>query len=70
MIVYKIDIVEALKEKGYSYQVMQREKLFSGKVLNNLRNGKPISFENLDKICTILSCGVGDIITYIPDKEN
>lgn len=67
MIVYKIDVVEELKKKGFSYPVIQREKLFSGKVLNNLRNGKPISFENLDRICTLLECDVGDVITYIPD---
>lgn len=65
---YKIDILEALKEKGYTAYKLRQDKLLSEGVIQSIREGKMISMSNVDKICTLLNCEVGDILVHV--KEN
>lgn len=64
-LVYKMDVLKALKEKGYNTNVLRKEKLLAEGVITSIRGGKPISWANLEKICTLLQCQPGDIIEYI-----
>ena len=64
---YKIDIIEALKTKGYTTYKIRKEKLISEGALTSIRNHMPISFENLAKICELLDCNVEDVIYYEKD---
>ena len=66
-IVYKINIIEALKEKGYNTNRLRKEKLLSEGVLQSLRTNKYISMDNLSKICGLLDCQPADLIAY--EKE-
>lgn len=59
---YKIDILAALKEKGYNTNRLRKEKLLSEGVLQSLRENKPISWSNIEKICILLKCQPGDIL--------
>lgn len=62
---YKIDIVSALKKAGYSTYRIRKEKLFSESTLTAFRSGdKLVSFENLDRVCKLLKCDIGDILYY------
>ena len=68
---YKIDIIEALKEKGYTTYRIRKEKIFGQKTLQDFRDGKPVlSSANLEKLCQILDLQIGDILEYIDDGEN
>lgn len=71
-LVYKMDILKALKEKGYNTNVLRKEKLLAEGVITSIRGGKPISWANIEKICKLLQCQPGDIIEYIEceDEEN
>lgn len=63
-IVYKFDILQALKDKGYNTNTLRKEKLLAEGVIQSLRNGKAVSFANLEKLCELLEMQPGDIIGY------
>lgn len=64
---FKINIVEALKEKGYYPQKIRKEKLLSESTMTKLRKNEPISWSNIETICKLLDCQPGDIIEYVED---
>lgn len=61
---YKIDVLEALKDKGYSSYSLRKEKLLSESTIQKLRKGEGISWDNLDTLCRILECDIGDLLKY------
>lgn len=63
-VTYKIDVLEALKAKGFSSYRLRIEKLLSQRTLQALREGKGISFESLGKICEMLECDISDILIF------
>lgn len=68
-IVYKIDVLEALKEKGYSSYNLRKEKLLSESTIQALRNKKQISWDNLEKLCKLLQCQPSDLIEYVEEEQ-
>lgn len=66
-IIYKFDVIQALKDKGYNTNRLRKEKLLAEGVIQSLREGKAISFVNLDKLCQLLDCQPGDILEYVED---
>lgn len=66
-IVYKMDILQSLREAGYSTYKIRKENLLAQSTLQKLRNGEPISWENIEAICRLLNCQPGDIIEYVND---
>lgn len=63
-IVYKIEVLPALKNAGYNTTRLRREKLLSESTLQKFREGKPVSWENLETLCALLDCQPGDLIQY------
>ena len=63
-IIYKFDILQAIKDKGYNTNTLRKEKLLAEGVIQSLRNGKAVSFANLEKLCELLEMQPGDIIGY------
>ena len=56
MIQYKINIIDALKNAGFSsYKIRQNEL---------------VSWENINTICSLLNCQPGDILEHIPDEPS
>ena len=68
LIQYKIDVLLALKEKGYSSARIRKEKLIGQATLQRLRHNQSVSFEVLSKLCELLECNIGDILTYYKDE--
>ena len=69
MIKYKIDIFKKLKECGYNQTRIQKEKLLPGQTQQNIKAGKPISLDTLNKICIMTKLQPGDIVEVIPTDE-
>ncbi len=67
-IVYKIDVLQALKEKGFSTYKLRREKIFGEATIQAFRKGSLVSYDNLAKLCRLLDCQPGDIMVYIEDQ--
>lgn len=66
---FKIDVISALKGKGYTTYRIRNEKILSESTLQKLRTGKGISWENIETICRLLDCQPGDIIEYVREPD-
>ena len=66
---YKSDILERLRDAGYNTSRLRKEKIFGEKVMQDFRTGAEIPYKTLNKLCSMLGCGIADIIEYVPDKE-
>lgn len=64
---YKIDIMEALKNSGYTSYRMRKDKIIGERQLQQIRNGEIVSNAILNKLCELLNCQPGDIIEYVDD---
>lgn len=68
MIVYKIDILKSLKEKGYNTNYLRINKVLSQATIQSIRKKEYISLSTIDLLCSMLNCGIDDIIEYVPDR--
>jgi putative transcriptional regulator len=67
---YKIDVLDALKEKGYSSYSLRKEKLLSESTIQKLRNGQGVSWDNIETLCRLLECQPSDLMEYVKDAES
>ncbi len=67
-IIYRIDVMAALKEKGYSSYKLRKEKLLGEATMTDIRKGQIVSLENLTRLCKLLECQPGDILEYVPEE--
>ena len=69
MIRYKINILEALKNMGYTTYRLQKEKLLSASTVQKIRYGETtLTIENLNTICDMLECQPGDLLEWYPGE--
>ena len=66
---YMIDVMNALKEKGYSSTRIREEKLIGQSYLQQLRHQELVSWKTIDTLCKLLQCDVGDIVEYYEQKQ-
>ena len=66
---YKVDVMAALKEKGYSSTKIREEKLIGQSYLQQLRHGELVSWKTLDTICSLLGCQPGDLIEFVREPD-
>jgi len=64
---FKIDILETLKEKGYSSYTLRKENILSQSTIQKLREGKGLAWDNIERLCMLLDCQPGDLIEYVKD---
>lgn len=69
MLEFKIDVVQALKDKGYTTYKIQKEKTFARNTYESIRNGIVPSAKALDTLCRLLNKQPGSIIRWVPDPE-
>ena len=66
-LVYKRDILSALKESGYNTNRLRTEKLLAESTIQKLREQKPINWANIERLCCLLNCQPNDILEYIEE---
>ena len=66
---YKIDIMDELKNKGYSSTRIREEKLIGQSYLQQIRHGELVSWKTIDTICSLLDCQVGDLVEYVNEPN-
>lgn len=69
MIKYKIDVLDTLKESGYTTTRMRKEKLLGENAIQSLRHGEMVGIIALDKICKLLDMQPGNIIKYVESEQ-
>ena len=65
--VFKFDVLQALKEKGYTTYRIRSDKILSESTVQKLRSGKPLSWENIETLCKLLNVQPGELLEYNPD---
>ena len=68
-IYYKLDVLSALKEAGYTTYRIRKERLLGEATLQKIRSGKKISWENVETLCKLLNCQPGDIMEYVEESD-
>ena len=69
MFSYKIDVLKALSERGYTSTRMRKEKIMSQATMQSIREGRGITTDTLNTICTILRCQPSDVLEIVPTDE-
>ena len=69
MISYSLDVLAALKEKGYSTYRIRKDKLIGEAQIQKLRSNELVSKETLNTLCKLLNVQPGEILKYVPDSE-
>lgn len=64
LIRYKVDIIDMLKNAGYSTYRIRKEKILWESSLQRIRTGH-VSIQDVDRLCGLLHCQPGDIVEYI-----
>ncbi len=67
-IVYKIDVLKALKEAGYSTARLRKDKIRGEATIQKIRENQIASWATIDTICTLLNCDVGDVVGHVKEK--
>lgn len=67
MLVYKIDVLDTLKESGYNTTRLRKEKLLGENAIQSLRRNEMVGIIALNKICRLLDMQPGNIIKYVED---
>ena len=65
---YKINVLEALKEKGYNTGKIRKDKIMGEAMLQKIREGEMVSWAPLETLCCRLECQPGDLVEYVADK--
>lgn len=66
-LVYKLDILSALKAAGYNTNRIRKEKIMGEATLQKIRAGEMVSHANLETLCRLLECQPGDLMEYVPN---
>ena len=66
-IVYKMDVLKALKEAGYNTSRLRKDKIRGEATIQKIRENQLASWATIDTICTLLNCDVGDIVGYVKE---
>ena len=68
-LVYKIDVLQALKDKGYTTYKLRKESSLSESTLQKLRNNEGVAWKNLESLCELLECQPADLIEYVKEQS-
>ena len=53
--------LDRMKEAGVTPSRIRKEKIVSERTLQNLRDGKPVSTETIERLCLLLDCTPNDV---------
>ena len=60
---------ETMAAHGMSQYRLIKEYHFSAGQIGRLKKNMHVSTHTLDTLCTLLNCGISDVLEYIPDQE-
>ena len=65
---YKVNILAALKNAGYSSYRLRKDRIFGESTIQQFRDGE-VSLACLDKLCALLGCQPGDLLEHVPEDQ-
>lgn len=67
---WKIDVKQALIDKGYNTNTIRKEKILSESTLQKLRKGEGLSWDNIGILCGLLELQPADLMEFREDKDS
>lgn len=64
MLRYKIDVMQAIVDSGYTTYQIRKEKMLGESALQAIRENRMIGIKALDQLCGLLKLQPGDIIEW------
>lgn len=64
MLIYKIDVMQAITDRGITSYQIRNQKLLGENALQSIRDNRMIGIKALDQLCSLLDLQPGDIIEY------
>ena len=64
---YKINVLESLKDAGYTTYKLKKEKLLAESTIQKLREDIMVSTDNLERLCELLKCQPSKLIEYVKE---
>ncbi|MGN1017155.1 MAG: helix-turn-helix domain-containing protein [Faecousia sp.] len=61
---------ETMQKKGVSTYALREKCGIDRKTIRRLKANDNIETKTLNKLCTMLECGLGDIAEFIPDDRS
>lgn len=65
---YKINVLAALREAGYTSTRIRREHLLAESTLQKIRKGDIVAHTNIAQICELLDLQPGDILEFVKEE--
>ena len=62
-----VDVIRMLSDAGYNTGRIRRDKIIGERALQKIREGKLPSWNELNKLCSLLHVHPVDLLEYIPD---
>jgi len=62
---YKTNVLELLKNAGYTTYKLRKEKILGESTLQKMRTETLLSWAELNTVCGLLDCQPGDLIEFI-----
>lgn len=63
-------LLKMLIDKNMSNAQLAAQAAISGNIMTKIKRGRYISLDTAEKICKVLSCGVDDILEFVPDEDD
>ena len=67
MLIYKINVIDTLKENGYNTTRILKENIISQSAMQKIRQGEMVGIKTLDQLCKLLDMQPGNIIKYVEE---
>lgn len=62
-------LFKQLKNQGISTYFLRQNRIIGESTLTKLRNNEPVSITTIDRLCNLLNCQPGDLLTHVPEKR-
>ena len=63
-------LFDLLIDRGITVTQLQQKAKYSANITARLKNDSYVSMGSIEKICCTLSCGVDDILEFIPTDQD
>lgn len=64
---WRVNVLELLKENGYSTYRIRKERIFAESSVQNFRHGRQASWNDLETICRLTNKQPGKLIEFVKD---
>lgn len=63
-------LLELMKRNGITSYTIRQNNIIGQATLQKIKNGGDIDTRTIAKLCKLLDCQPGDILEYVPDKDD